>query len=226
MIVILDLGNSDQRFKELQTEQLEARSKYQKAAGKLSKSRKDQAKKLSDQITKEMQLLGMTGGKFEIRLNEKDEEKPSPTGIDQIEFLVSANTGQAPQPLSKVASGGELSRISLAIVVITAQGKGVPTMVFDEVDVGIGGGIAEIVGKKMRELGKQKQVLCVTHLPQVASLGHHHFQVKKDSDKNNTWTQITPLDQKHRVEEIARMLGGLKITDQTLAHAEEMLAIE
>ena len=218
-----DLENSDQRFKELQADQQNALSHYQKVAEKLSKSRKTQAKKLSDQITKEMQILGMAGGKFEVRLTEKNEEKPSTTGLDQIEFIVSANPGQDLQPLNKVASGGELSRISLAIQVITAQGKGVPTMVFDEVDVGIGGGIAEIVGQKMRELGKQKQVLCVTHLPQVASLGHHHLLVKKDSDKDNTWTQITPLDQKERVGEIARMLGGLKITDQTLAHAEEML---
>ena len=219
-----DLENSDQRFKDLQDEQQQALNHYQKAAEKLSASRKKHAKELSDQISKEMQILGMAGGQFEVKLSSKDEEKPSSTGFDQIEFLVSANPGQDLQPLNKVASGGELSRISLAIQAITAQGKGVPTMVFDEVDVGIGGGIAEIVGQKMRELGKQKQVLCVTHLPQVASLGHHHLLVKKDSDKDNTWTQITPLDQKERVSEIARMLGGLKITDQTLAHAEEMLA--
>jgi len=219
-----DLENSDQRFKELQDEQQQALNQYQQAAEKLSKSRTTQAKKLSDQVTKEMQILGMAGGKFEVRLTNKDKENPTPTGFDQIEFIVSANPGQDLQPLNKVASGGELSRISLAIQVITAQGKGVPTMVFDEVDVGIGGGIAEIVGQKMRKLGKQKQVLCVTHLPQVASLGHHHLLVKKDSDKDNTWTQITPLGQKERVGEIARMLGGLKITDQTLAHAEEMLA--
>ncbi|MFK8068816.1 MAG: DNA repair protein RecN [Gammaproteobacteria bacterium] len=217
------LENSEQRFKQLLADQNQAFSDYQQAAEKLSKSRKNQAKKLSDQISKEMQLLGMAGGKFEVHLENKNEENLSSTGIDQIEFMVSANPGQAIQSLSKVASGGELSRISLAIQVITAQGKGVPTLVFDEVDVGIGGGIAEIVGKKMRALGEKRQILCVTHLPQVASLGHHHFQVKKDSDQNNTWTEIIPLDQKQRVNEIARMLGGLKITDQTLAHAEEML---
>ncbi len=220
-----DLENSEQRFKELHDEQKQALSSYQQAAVALSKSRKEHAQKLSDQISNELQLLGMDGGKFEVRLNIKSEEKPSFTGIDNIEFLVSANPGQALQPLSKVASGGELSRISLAIQVITAQGKGVHTLVFDEVDVGIGGGIAEIVGKKMRGLGKNRQILCVTHLPQVASLGHHHFQVKKDSDQNNTWTHILPLDQKQRVKEIARMLGGLKITDQTIEHAKEMLAI-
>ncbi len=218
-----DLENSDQRFQELQSEQIQALEKYKKTAQKLSESRNKFAKKLSDVISKEMQILGMAGGRFEASLINKDDEKPTLFGIDQIEFLVSANPGQEPQALSKVASGGELSRISLAIQVITAQGKGVPTMVFDEVDVGIGGGIAEIVGKKMRGLGEQKQVLCVTHLPQVASQGHNHMLVKKDSDKDNTWTQITPLEPEQRIDEIARMLGGLTITEQTLKHAEEML---
>ncbi len=217
------LENSEQRFCELQEQQAAAHQQYQQAAQKLSKSRHIHAERLSDQITKEMQQLGMSGGSFEIRITNKDEGSPSINGLDQIEFLVSTNPGQDLQPLSKVASGGELSRISLAIQVITACGKGVPTLVFDEVDVGIGGGVAEIVGRKMRQLGTKRQVLCVTHLPQVASLGHHHFLVEKENDQETTWTRIKPLDDDSRINEIARMLGGLKITDQTLAHAEEML---
>lgn len=219
------LEDSEQQFQALQTQQQQAADQYNKAAEKLSKSRRSHATKLSTLITAEMQLLGMAGGAFEVRVSDKIDTQLSATGKDQIEFVVSTNPGQTLQALNKVASGGELSRISLAIQVITAQGKGVPTLVFDEVDVGIGGGVAEIVGKKMRELGNKRQVLCVTHLPQVASLGHHHLNVKKSNDANNTWTQIQPLGPQERVEEIARMLGGLKITDQTLAHAEEMLSL-
>jgi DNA repair protein RecN (Recombination protein N) len=143
--------------------------------------------------------------------------------MDRVEFLVTANPGQPPRPLHKVVSGGELSRISLAIQVITAQSSGVPTLVFDEVDVGIGGGVAEIVGQLLRRLGQKRQVLCITHLPQVACQGHHHLQVTKTTDQQNTTAHLQFLDETQRIEEIARMLGGIEITTQTLAYAREML---
>ncbi len=219
------LENNEARVKQLLSEQTDSLEKYLSAAEKLSKSRQKAAKKLSDQITAEMQLLSMAGGRFEAQINIPEDQTPSKHGQDRVEFLVAANPGQDLHPLNKAASGGELSRISLAIQVITSQGKGVPTLIFDEVDVGIGGGTAEIVGQKMRALGENRQVLCVTHLAQVASLGHHHMQVRKESEKDETRTQIKQLDQNGRVEEIARMLGGLKITDQTRAHAKEMLRI-
>ena len=144
-------------------------------------------------------------------------------GWHDVDFLVSANPGQPPQPLAKVASGGELSRISLAIQVITASDGTVPSMVFDEVDVGIGGAVAEVVGRLLRQLAEKAQVLCVTHLPQVAAQGHRHLQVSKSGDKQQVMTQLAALDASARVDEIARMLGGVRITDQTLAHAKEML---
>lgn len=219
------LENSETRLKALLADQKNALTAYQKVADKLSQSRKKAAKKLSDKITAEMQLLSMKGGRFEAQVSQIADHSPSKHGQDRIEFLVAANPGQDLHPLNKAASGGELSRISLAIQVVTSQGKGVPTLVFDEVDVGIGGGTAEIVGQKMRQLGENRQVLCVTHLAQVASLGHHHMQVSKDSKKDETRTQIKQLDENGRIEEIARMLGGLKITDQTLAHAKEMLSL-
>jgi DNA repair protein RecN (Recombination protein N) len=170
-----------------------------------------------------MQQLGMPGGRFEIALEPIKEEQISPAGLERIEFMVSANPGQPLQPLAKVASGGELSRISLAIQVITALSNITPTLIFDEVDVGIGGGTATIVGQLLRQLGRNAQVLCVTHLPQVAALGEHHFQVHKATEKNQTNTTIKILNEEEKVNEIARMLGGVKITKQTLAHAKEML---
>jgi DNA repair protein RecN (Recombination protein N) len=144
--------------------------------------------------------------------------------MDDIEFLISANPGQKPQALSRVASGGELSRMSLAIQVIASDGSRIPTMVFDEVDSGVGGGVAEMVGMRLRELGRSRQVFCVTHLPQVASLGNHHFRIMKISDGKSTKTAINALTDNERVEEIARMLGGVEITQRTRDHAAEMLA--
>ena len=144
--------------------------------------------------------------------------------MDNIEFLISANPGQTPMPLSKVASGGELSRMSLAIQVIASDGSSIPTMVFDEVDSGVGGGIAEMVGHRLRDLGQTRQVFCVTHLPQVASLGNNHFRIMKLSDGQSTRTGITRLGNDERIEEIARMLGGVEITQRTRDHAAEMLA--
>tara|TARA_R100000049_G_C1876441_1_gene34332 strand:- start:117 stop:578 length:462 start_codon:yes stop_codon:yes gene_type:complete len=146
-----------------------------------------------------------------------------PHGLEQVEFLVSANPGQPLRPLAKVASGGELSRISLAIQVITAQTSRIPTLVFDEVDVGIGGPTAEVVGQLLRRLGERGQVLTVTHLPQVAAQGHHHLFVHKARGAEETHTAVAALDGGERVEEIARMLGGLDLTEQALAHARQMI---
>lgn len=194
---------------------------YEKAAQGLSKQRKTSAKKLSQTVSSSMQTLGMEKGEFKIDLTPLD--KPSAQGLDKIEFLVSANPGQPAKPLAKVASGGELSRISLAIQVASAEVAQIPTLIFDEVDVGIGGGIAEVVGQKMQQLGQHRQVLSITHLGQVAAYGNQHLNVSKQTSKGKTLTQVTPLDPQARIEEIARMVGGLEITEQTLKHAQEML---
>ena len=171
-----------------------------------------------------MHGLGMPGGLFEIALSQRDESDARAWGLDRIEFLISANPGQAPQSLAKIASGGELSRMSLAIQVIASDGSAIPTMVFDEVDSGVGGGVAEMVGRRLQELGASRQVLCVTHLPQVASLADQHFRVSKVTDGKTTRTQLQSLDEDGRIQELARMLGGVVITRKTLDHAAEMLA--
>lgn len=195
---------------------------YQKAARALSRERQAAAAQLEPEVTAAMQELGMVGGRLAIEIK-SDEQHFAANGMDSILFLVSANAGREPQPLGKVASGGELSRISLAVQVITADVTSTPTMVFDEVDAGIGGGVAEIVGARLREIGTDRQVLCVTHLPQVASQGHQHFQISKISDGKSTHTQIRELSMKARIDEIARMLGGVDITAKSRAHAKEML---
>jgi DNA repair protein RecN (Recombination protein N) len=168
-----------------------------------------------------MQDLSMAGGRFEVALNAGE---PASYGLEQVEFLVAAHAGTAPRPLAKVASGGELARISLAISVITSSATATPTLIFDEVDSGIGGGVAEVVGRLLKRLGQDRQVLCVTHLPQVASQGNQHFQVSKSSAGGRTVSRIEALDAKARVEEVARMLGGLEITATTRKHARELLA--
>ena len=165
----------------------------------------------------------MKGGRFEVQLTRLAEDAASSQGLDRVEFLVSANPGQPLQPLAKVASGGELSRISLCIQVATAECAAIPTLVFDEVDVGIGGAVAEVVGRLLRALGERRQVLCVTHLPQVAAQAHHHLQVRKETRDGQTHTHITRLGAAARIDEIARMLGGTTITEKTLAHAREMI---
>ena len=195
---------------------------YLKAAELLSKARQKSAKLLSTGVSKEMQQLGMEGGQFVIQIN--NSESYSNHGIDDIEFIVSANPGQPLKALNKVASGGELSRISLAIQMIAAQKITLPALIFDEVDSGIGGGIAEVVGKQLRKLGSSRQVLCVTHLPQVASCAHNHHKVTKIKSDKSTSTGMIVLDNEQRVEEIARMMGGIDITQTTLDLAEEMLA--
>jgi DNA repair protein RecN (Recombination protein N) len=146
-------------------------------------------------------------------------------GLEQVEFLVSSHSSLAPKPLAKVASGGELSRISLAIQVVTSKVAAVPTLIFDEVDVGIGGGVAEVVGKMLQGLGGERQVLCITHLPQVAALGHQHWQVSKVTLDGQVVSRIAVLDQPQRIEEVARMLGGVTITGTTRQHAAEMLGL-
>jgi DNA repair protein RecN (Recombination protein N) len=192
-------------------------------AAQLSEARRVAAKRLAATITDAMQELGMQGGRLAVDVDSGDPATAGPHGLDRVDLLVSANPGQPLQPLAKVASGGELSRISLGIQVATAECGTVPTLVFDEVDVGIGGGVAEIVGRLLRTLGRTRQVLCVTHLPQVASQAHHHLQVSKSTLNGQTYTAIVPLSEETRVGEIARMLGGREITDKTLEHAREMI---
>jgi DNA repair protein RecN (Recombination protein N) len=196
---------------------------YRSAAEQLSEARVRASVGLGQQITQLMQTLGMAGGRFAVSV-EPGEAEFGPQGLDEIEFLVSANPGQPLKSLAKVASGGELSRISLAVQVAAAAGASSLCMVFDEVDAGIGGGIAEIVGRQLRELGDRSQVLCVTHLAQVAAQAHSQFRVIKETDGKATRTVVKNLGDADRVDEIARMSGGVEITGQALAHAREMLA--
>ncbi len=217
-----ELNASDSRLQGMQAEIEKSRAHYEKLAVQLSEARADAAKRLAAAVCANMQELGMGGGRFDIVLNPLD-KGPSANGLESVELLVSANPGQPLQPLNKVASGGELSRISLAIQVITASQEGIPTLIFDEVDVGIGGGVAEMVGRQLRKLGENRQVLCVTHQPQVASQGHHHFRISKESDGKETRTLVQPIDGDVRVEEVARMSGGVNITEQTLEHARQLI---
>ncbi len=196
---------------------------YQEKAEALSGARQQAAESLAVAVETEIQRLGMPGGKFSVVLKPTTAGDLMPHGLEQVEFLVSANPGQPLRPLAKVASGGELSRISLAIQVITAQTSRTPTLVFDEVDVGIGGPTAEVVGQLLRRLGERGQVLTVTHLPQVAAQGHHHLFVHKARGRDETHTAVAALDGSERVEEIARMLGGVDLTEQALAHARQMI---
>jgi DNA repair protein RecN (Recombination protein N) len=195
---------------------------YMTAAQKLSQGRARAASALGAAVTAAMQELSMTGGRFEVALHPCE---PAAYGMEQVEFMVAAHAGTAPRPLAKVASGGELARISLAISVIASSATATPTLIFDEVDSGIGGGVAEVVGRLLKRLGQDRQVLCVTHLPQVASQANQHFQVSKASVAGKTVSRIDALDAKLRVEEIARMLGGIEITATTRKHARELLAL-
>ena len=174
-------------------------------------------------MSERISFLGMPKGKFYVELTKTPDHTVTSQGFESIEFLVTTNPGLPPRPLGKVASGGELSRISLAIQVIIAQTASTPTLVFDEVDVGVGGGTAEIVGSMLREAGKRGQVLCVTHQPQVASQAHQHLHVSKKVNHKTSSACILKLDGKHRIHEIARMLGGVELTTPTLRHAQEML---
>jgi DNA repair protein RecN (Recombination protein N) len=206
----------------LRAQEEKLKATYMAAAQKLSKARIKAAKALSQAVTDAMQDLSMAGGRFEVALNACD---PAAYGLEQIEFLVAGHAGTTPRPLAKVASGGELARIALAISVITSSATATPTLIFDEVDSGIGGAVAEVVGRLLKRLGQERQVLCVTHLPQVASQANQHFQVSKASGRGDkTVSHIDGLDAAGRVEEIARMLGGVEITATTRKHARELLA--
>lgn len=215
------LENSSVQLDEIAAAVARVEQDYRTSAAKLSSSRQRAAKKLALAVTDNMHQLGMPHGQFEIAL--EPQQALAASGLERVEFRVTTNPGQPTQPLAKVASGGELARISLAIQVIAAGSGAIPTLIFDEVDVGIGGGIAEVVGRLLRNLSEQRQVLCVTHQPQVASLAHHHLQVSKQADKRETVTDVAPISEQARVDEIARMLGGLEITEQTLSHAREMI---
>lgn len=206
----------------LRAQEQKLQAAYTGLAQKLSKGRTKAAKALSDAVTAAMQDLSMSGGRFSIALQAGE---AAAYGLEQVEFLVAGHAGVAPRPLAKVASGGELARIALAISVIASSSTATPTLIFDEVDSGIGGAVAEVVGRLLKRLGQDRQVLCVTHLPQVASQGNQHYQVSKRNEAGKTVSQIAALDAKSRVEEIARMLGGLEITATTRKHARELLAL-
>ena len=221
---ITTLSNIDAQITMLESELTTLKKRFQKAAGTLTKQRQAAAGALASAVTERLTQLGMTGAELSIQLNARPEESIHPNGHEDIEFLISTNPDQPHRPLARIASGGELSRISLAIQVVTANTSRVPTLVFDEVDAGISGAIAEVVGAQVRGLGDQAQIICVTHLPQVAAQGHHHLQVSKSLESGRTITRVIPLKEKSRIEEIARMLGGINVTGQSLAHAAEMYA--
>ena len=213
----------------LRAREAEAAERYRLAAGKLSAGRTVGAHQLAAAVTQAMQTLNMTGGRFDIALLPSE---PTAHGTEDVEFRVAAHPGATPRAIAKVASGGELARISLAISVIASVATTVPTLIFDEVDSGIGGAVAEVVGRLLRQLGEQRQVLCVTHLPQVAALGNEHFAVRKrvahgddaGADEALALTRIEKLDGSGRVDEVARMLGGIEITTTTREHARELLS--
>lgn len=220
------IENSDAELEKLQAADQQLRAEYQKSAVEVSKQRKKGSSKLAKQVNEQLKQLGMPHASLEVQLlaseaGEKD--KPSANGLESIEFLVSTNPGQPAKPLIKIASGGELSRISLAIQVITAQTSHTPSLVFDEVDVGIGGGVAKVVGQLLRQLAERTQILCVTHQAPVAGQGHHHFFVSKHSKEGSTLTRISELSETEIVREIARMLGGEELSEESLAHAEQMV---
>ena len=219
-----ELNNSQTSIDEAERHLSDLRKKYDDLASELTKKRSDSAKKLSGLVADSMNELGMTGGIFEVEITPSN--NISQHGNDDITFHISANPGQKPQPLSNIASGGELSRMSLAIQVITSNGTNIPTMIFDEVDSGIGGAIAEVVGNKLKDLGQNKQVLCVTHLAQVASKGKSHIRINKLTDNKKTKIYACKLNADERIEEIARMIGGIELTEKTREYAKEMLALK
>ena len=219
-----ELNNSQTSIDMVKRHLSDLRKKYDDLASELTKKRSDSAKKLSRLVANSMNELGMADGIFKVEITASN--NISQHGVDDITFYISANPGQKPQPLSNIASGGELSRMSLAIQVITSNGTNIPTMIFDEVDSGIGGAIAEVVGNKLKDLGQNKQVLCVTHLAQVASKGKSHIRINKLTDNKKTKIYATQLNSDERIEEIARMIGGIELTEKTREYAKEMLALK
>ncbi len=219
-----DIADFDVNLAKLEDEIEHVKSQYIEQAHHISEKRESAAATLGDAIGASMQELGMQGGQFSIALTTLNEDEISATGLERIEFLVSANPGHPLMPLNKVASGGELSRISLALQVIIAKVGRIPTLIFDEVDVGIGGRVAEIVGQQLHELGQSRQVMCITHQAQVAAQGNQHLQVAKESRDDETVSRIQQLTEDERVGEIARMIGGIEISQQTRDHAEDMLS--
>lgn len=218
-----ELENRDERLNQL-TEQLKnIEKKYESAAKKLSESRMQAGKKLSEEITKTIRELALPHAHFQVGFEKNTTSDFSPFGLEKITFQIATNAGQPMQPLAKIVSGGELSRISLAIHMATAEQHTIPTLIFDEVDVGVSGATAEIVGKLLRRLGKTHQVFCITHLPQVAAQGDHHVRVEKITHQNTTQTHIQSLSPAEKINEIARLLGGIIITKKTIEHAREML---
>ena len=205
----------------LEASEQKAKNAFMAEARKRSQARQKAAPKLAASITQAMQNLGMQGGQFQVQLQALDE--PASHGLEEVQFLVAGHAGSTPRPVGKVASGGELSRIALAIAVTTSQLGTAQTLIFDEVDAGVGGAVAETVGRLMKQLGKDRQVLAVTHLPQVAACADHHWVVSKHADKEGVASQVTPATGEQRVAEIARMLGGERLSDTTHAHAREML---
>jgi DNA repair protein RecN (Recombination protein N) len=200
------------------------RATYWAAAAELSRMRRGGADKLAQRVTEEIQVLGMPDAALAVAVETAEEpEGGGPHGMDRVEYRVVTNPGEPPRPLSKIASGGELSRLSLGLQVVLARHTEVPTLIFDEVDVGVSGAVAESVGRKLRAVGARGQVLAVTHLAQVAAQGHHHLQIRKETDESGAYTRVDPLAEAERVEEIARILGSSTITESTRANAREML---
>lgn len=217
------LQRADQAIIDLIKQKTQLEMEYHQLAQNIQLARTKAVKKINIQITRDMQALGMEGGAFEIKLIKTETEQPCKDGYERVEFWVKTNPGQPFLPLNKVVSGGELSRISLAIQNTIAEQEPVPTFIFDEVDVGIGGKTAEVVGKLLHRFAKNRQVFCITHLAQVAACGDHHFLVIKSKQKNSTATHIKTLDQNTRISELARMISGATISQQTLAHAKQLL---
>ncbi|MFQ5470825.1 MAG: DNA repair protein RecN [Gammaproteobacteria bacterium] len=220
---LASLENIDARLAQLKDEIDTAATKYLDCAKKLSASRIKAAGKLDKLVSDKMNILGISGGSFKVCIEPNPDAKFSLHGLDTVRFTVTTNPGQPLKLLDKVASGGELSRISLAIQSILSQNVGIPTLIFDEVDSGIGGRVAEIVGQMLRTLSNKRQVVCITHLPQVASLGQQHLHVVKNISSTDSTAKILQLDNEQRYDEIARMLGGIEITEKTLAHAKDMI---
>jgi len=198
---------------------------YEKSAKQLSSKRKSASKTMAKEINRQLQKLSMEGAELLVQLSPISHGEYRSSGLEEVEFLLATNPGQPHKMLAKIASGGELSRVSLAIQVVAANHSKIPTLVFDEVDVGIGGSTADIVGQLIKQLGERGQVISVTHQPQVAAHAHHHYRASKVIEDNSAESLMVPLNQQQRVEELARMLGGAKVTKQTLSHASELLSL-